>query len=1061
MNKIYKVVWSKVKNCYVVVSEIAKNVISGGVKSAKVGSVPLSNGMALGALMAFVITGQAWAETQNAIYSDFYCGTSGSQLWNNDISVNGSTNAGSYAVSIGNDGNVFFGGSKFEINGINNYDENLSSIGAVQLTGNAHLTIDNNTSTIIDVKNTFGQSYGIVAEGKSDENNSNVLAHLYNDVDATVTGCSAYGIHASGSSIVNVGDVYSNGNSKANIILNVSDISDTVDNSNESSEAIGITSENGATVVVDADKFTVNTSGHVTGSLQVSDENSLIAVRANEVILNGAMCAGKGISEEGGTSSIIINANETSITTSNKSGIDCSIDVHGGFVAVTGDFSISSTGYSAYGINANSGADVDVYSGAINVNIGANSIGETGEAVAIYANDSQIDVMGETVAIKATGKNIEQQTKSVQAENGGIVTVAAGTAYVIGDVIAKNGAEVTVTADDTNVSGNICAYGEDSLVIVDAYVEGNIIGNVYGHNDGCVNMELTNKESSFTGATDGSVLLELKNNASWYVTEDSNIASLIGDRFNIIAADGVENVNVNISRDYPSDINNNDYVSANVKGVNLFIEDVNGVGLIDGNTIVSDSDVSIYVGEHGIAITNGGEASVIAKNVTIDSSKAAIWLDDKGDNAVTINANGSVNLTSKDRFAVNNESVDGGLIDINGKDITIISENRTAVKAGGVLGREGKFGTIDISGEIVTIKGSAQEPYKDNQPNEHNASVVYAQGKGIINLRATDKLAIVDTAKVGGYAISAYEGAAVNIKDTNNVTVDGNVYANGEGSRVNIEASKGSINGSIEAEDDASVVVTLKTKEASFTGATNVTNAEKGVTLNLQQGATWNVTDDSTVSSVIGDNFNIVKADGVNEDVTVTLKGKHADGIEDEYDSTTSTITGVDLILYEDDGLKGNQTIISDSDVTLHSEGNGINVANGNYVNIKAAELTLNQGTGFDVIRATDGGKVDIDAIKAAISGRLYGYGEGSAINLVNVTNEDANITGIVVESGATVGLDNTNLKLNTTVGSEDDRALAIDANQKGSVTGNGAVNITVNIANIVTIFLFFIFFSF
>ena len=57
MNKIYKVVWSKVKNCYVVVSEIAKNVITGGVKSAKIGNAPMTKGLALGAMMAFVITG--------------------------------------------------------------------------------------------------------------------------------------------------------------------------------------------------------------------------------------------------------------------------------------------------------------------------------------------------------------------------------------------------------------------------------------------------------------------------------------------------------------------------------------------------------------------------------------------------------------------------------------------------------------------------------------------------------------------------------------------------------------------------------------------------------------------------------------------------------------------------------------------------------------------------------------------------------------------------------------------------------------------------------------------
>ena len=71
MNKIYKVVWSKVKNCYVVVSEIAKNVISGSVKSAKVGTAPLIKGAALGAMMAFVITGNVWA-AENISVKNYY-----------------------------------------------------------------------------------------------------------------------------------------------------------------------------------------------------------------------------------------------------------------------------------------------------------------------------------------------------------------------------------------------------------------------------------------------------------------------------------------------------------------------------------------------------------------------------------------------------------------------------------------------------------------------------------------------------------------------------------------------------------------------------------------------------------------------------------------------------------------------------------------------------------------------------------------------------------------------------------------------------------------------------
>ena len=42
MNKIFKVVWSKVRNCYVVVSEIAKNTVSGVGKRNRIGKVSLA-----------------------------------------------------------------------------------------------------------------------------------------------------------------------------------------------------------------------------------------------------------------------------------------------------------------------------------------------------------------------------------------------------------------------------------------------------------------------------------------------------------------------------------------------------------------------------------------------------------------------------------------------------------------------------------------------------------------------------------------------------------------------------------------------------------------------------------------------------------------------------------------------------------------------------------------------------------------------------------------------------------------------------------------------------------
>ena len=36
MNKIYKVIWSKVRNCYVAVSEIAKAMLADGMEISKV-----------------------------------------------------------------------------------------------------------------------------------------------------------------------------------------------------------------------------------------------------------------------------------------------------------------------------------------------------------------------------------------------------------------------------------------------------------------------------------------------------------------------------------------------------------------------------------------------------------------------------------------------------------------------------------------------------------------------------------------------------------------------------------------------------------------------------------------------------------------------------------------------------------------------------------------------------------------------------------------------------------------------------------------------------------------
>ena len=62
MNKVFKVVWSKVRNCYVVVSEIAKNTVSGVGKRNRIGKVSLAATLAASVLTSgFVMPNEVWA----------------------------------------------------------------------------------------------------------------------------------------------------------------------------------------------------------------------------------------------------------------------------------------------------------------------------------------------------------------------------------------------------------------------------------------------------------------------------------------------------------------------------------------------------------------------------------------------------------------------------------------------------------------------------------------------------------------------------------------------------------------------------------------------------------------------------------------------------------------------------------------------------------------------------------------------------------------------------------------------------------------------------------------
>ena len=265
MNKIYKVVWSKVKNCYVVVSELAKNVITGGVKSAKVGS-SMASGLAMGALMAFVITGNAWAAdlTINVAGDDVKTGISngGKAVLVTDAYANdGALTVNAVASSIatyGNNANMSVVADSITLNTTDSTAVLVTRDTLDNSTGNNHLTI---TATKGDLKvNGTGDAHGVAVAN----NNGSLTLNAAGTVSVKATENAVYAR-----------------NDGATITLNGADV--TVESTGTQANA-----GKGHAVYVDKKaQVDINATGDVT--LKAADGKYAIGIVGGEDLLTGAV----------------------------------------------------------------------------------------------------------------------------------------------------------------------------------------------------------------------------------------------------------------------------------------------------------------------------------------------------------------------------------------------------------------------------------------------------------------------------------------------------------------------------------------------------------------------------------------------------------------------------------------------------------------------------------------------------------------------------------------------------------------------------------------------------
>ena len=802
MNKIYKVVWSKVKNCYVVVSEIAKNVITGAVKSAKVGS-----SVAMGAAMAFVITGNAMAAAGTIELGSIYPTEqidekySASDKLIVEYSVYDQYNS-KIVLESGGD----------------------TSIGSIYAKSKSDITVDSVGNTTIGSVNSSG--YG----GQININSG----------ETTTTG----GI--------------------------------TISNSNGGGDTINVGGKN---ISIDAGTgYGVSVRGGYYGFSKETTAN-IGTVETENVDIKGSY----GLISQYEHSDINVYGKELNIEATER-GI------------YTGNNSDCYT----------PSAEVNVYSDHTKITMAE------GKNALVAFSDSTLNIHG---GLEVTAKDAilvrGQSTVNVNAAGEGVVKLD-------GNVNFNNqyGTGVHVGANN-NVNIN--------MTTADSYLN----GKIYVSNSS-IDYENGGKEQTYEDVS--GMKLGMSNGATWNVTGDSFVNNLYGTDGKLTGKD-VEVIVYN-REDKAGVAVTNDKLT--IDGVDLVIDTAKTAIYNQDLTIESNADVTIKSQQQGISAY--GDVVIKAENVTIESvdngiqSVADANPNDVGN--VTIKATEDVTITAGDEgYAVTNVSKNGGVIDIEGKDVTLVSENRTAVKVGHEKGQTGYNGTVNVTGETITIEGAAKEA-KEGQYRQ--SAAVLAQGSETeLNLTATDAITIKNTGDTNkGSAIAAFDGAAIEVTAGGDVEVTGQVNAWQQ------------------------TVVDIAGK--------NVTLANNGADTVRGVGATINIAADENI------NITTVEKDGIQacaSDINLT-----ANKVVIDADAWGINVTGD----------AGSDVVINAADIEITGYG-AADGDMGGIRNLGDSEVILNATNSIKVtgdIKAAGSGEIEVTADEGgvAVAGNVDVTGAGSSV---------------------------------------------------------------------------------
>ena len=784
MNRIYQVVWSKAKNCYTVVSEIAKR--HGKGNRARTCAAAFLAALALTSVM-----GMSEAQATDVNATTVNATTVNATTVNTDAISNGDARialngaAGMVGMVNGKNASIFMYGGNTTINNIVAIDQTgkISGVAAGAVTADSTDAV--NGSQLHEVATEAGK-HSKVANGsninveESELNGQKIYKVGLNDdvrlgtIETTGSIATKDSISAAkGAQLADInisGNIISNGAAK--IALDDSLGMAAMVNGKGAS----IFMQDGHTVI--NRKVAIDKEGNITG-VKAINTNAVNANVVNANTLNAKYNLNVGEMAENGYMPFFVNSN-------------------GAFYAANNNFSVDKDGK----VTATNGEI-----GGVTINKGMISNGAA--KIALYGDSGIVGMMnGKGASIYMQNGNTVINSK-VAIDKDGKVTATAGE---IGNVVLQNG---KVAATEGEIGGV-------------KIKEGNITG-VKAINTSAINTNVLNAKYNLSVGTaneNGTVPFFVNSNGAFYaangklvVDKDGKVTATAGEIGNVVLQNGkvtateAQLAGINVS----GNIISNGAAKIALYGDSGIAGMMNGKGasiyMQDGNTVINekvaidkDGKVTATAGEIGGVTINHG---ISYKNTSLRDGSLYLG-DDQGNYSqispeyaklgkVTINKEGNITganaiqtnaLNAKYNLSVGTANENGTMpFFVNSTGDFYAANNKFSVgKDGKVTATAGEIGNVVLNNGVFT----GNSKLRDGELFVGDASGNYSQitTKGA----KLGKVTVAEDGKITGVAagaITAGSTDAVNGSQLHAVAAEAGKHSKVvNGSNINVEESE-------------------------------------------------------------------------------------------------------------------------------------------------------------------------------------------------------------------------------------------------------------------------------